>query len=87
MNALIISKPKWQRNAACKGLSPAMFHDYKRTKTCLGACNRCTVRQECLEYAEEFESYELDSRCIVGIYGGTTPAQRIEKRKNANSQG
>jgi hypothetical protein len=77
-------RPNWQRQAACLGAPKGMFHEAVRAKECLAVCHRCPVIDICLEWIDDIEKDERDKRCIVGVYGGETPKQRIERRNNVN---
>ena len=74
----ILHRPAWHRQAACRGLGASGF--VKSTGGAYGAtrreCARCPVRQECLDYALADES-------IVGLWGGTSDAERRELRRRA----
>ena len=76
----------WLHRAACKGLGPDWFHAPERsvaTRKALSVCADCPVRQECLEWIDELEQDETDPACFVGVYGGTTAKDRIERKANA----
>ena len=45
-----------------------------QAKQAVAICNVCPVKDECLAYGLKHEDY--------GIWGGTTPSQRREMRKN-----
>jgi hypothetical protein len=85
--AIVHRRPVWELYAACRGAGPEMFHDAKRTADCLAVCHRCPVIEECRSMADDVEKYEQDLHCVVGIYGGETPKQRIERRRNVNQTG
>ena len=71
----------WQGGGACQGMDTDMFYpDAERraradtaSATAYRTCRRCLVRQVCLEYA-----LETDQR--HGIWGGTSPEQRLRLR-------
>jgi len=85
--AIVHRRPVWELYAACRGAGPEMFHDAKRTADCLAVCHRCPVIEERRSMADDVEKYEQDLHCVVGIYGGETPKQRIERRRNVNQTG
>jgi WhiB family redox-sensing transcriptional regulator len=59
----------WQADAACRGTDPeAFFTDTEPTTTITALCNRCPVRDICLDYAV--------SHHVAGIWAGTTDNQR-----------
>ena len=71
----------WLAAGACLSADPDLF--YPATTGALGArqaakaqriCGRCTVRRECLEFA-------MNSREVHGIWGGTTPEERVRARR------
>jgi WhiB family transcriptional regulator, redox-sensing transcriptional regulator len=74
----ILHRPEWHRDAACRGSGASGF--IKSTGGAYGAtrqkCARCPVRQQCLDFALADES-------IVGLWGGTTDAERRELRRRA----
>lgn len=62
----------WRLDAACRGMDPETFHNVKGQPVHLEAreaCERCSVRAECLEYA-------VMHSIKVGYWGGRTPRQR-----------
>lgn len=70
----------WQERAACRGADVDLFfsHDEADQRQALAYCERCPVRQECLEYA-------IAHREVYGIWGGTTEAERralIRRRRS-----
>jgi WhiB family transcriptional regulator, redox-sensing transcriptional regulator len=74
----MLRRPEWHRQAACRGAGASGF--VKSTGGAYGAtrraCARCPVRQECLDFALADES-------IVGLWGGTSDAERRELRRRA----
>ncbi len=71
----------WQRQALCRDADPELFTSgginpgplpTRIERAAIAWCERCPVRQECLEYAMATES--RGSR--YGVWGGTTPVQR-----------
>lgn len=74
------SNPRWWRkHAACLGLDPNMFipvktggcHDYREARE---VCKRCAVTAECLAYA-------LDTNERMGMWGGLSPKERRQLRR------
>lgn len=58
--------PRWMRDAACKGMDPALFFVEgagPAKNKAVAVCARCPVRTECLEYAIELGEQH-------GIWGG-----------------
>ena len=68
----------WRDRAACKGSDPELFHpmqgEVKAARQAKEVCDRCDVRQECLDYAVENNEQH-------GIWGGTSVRQRERLRK------
>jgi WhiB family redox-sensing transcriptional regulator len=74
----------WRAASACLNADPDMFFPVaagtaasKETARALRICQGCPVRQQCLDFA--MQSGEKD-----GIWGGTTPEQRIRARRGRN---
>jgi WhiB family transcriptional regulator, redox-sensing transcriptional regulator len=74
----------WRAASACLNADPDMFFPVaagtaagKQTARALRICQGCPVRQQCLDFA--MQSGEKD-----GIWGGTTPEQRIRARRGRN---
>ncbi len=67
----LMKRPLWQRRAACRGMGHTVFVNgrAKRDAAAVRICERCPVRQQCLEHA-------LASPGLVGIWGGTTEVER-----------
>lgn len=69
--------PPWMRDAACREHPEIDFVPPEGKGGAIGTrealavevCRRCLVRRECLAYA-------LDDPNLVGVWGGTTSAQR-----------
>ncbi len=67
----------WREHAACRGkldLFMPVFTEQRvvteeRHAKAVVICQRCPVKQECLEYA-------LGNSEKMGVWGGTTPRQR-----------
>lgn len=61
----------WQERARCRGLDPDQFfvRGSSQAQRALRVCERCTVRQQCLQYAVE---NDVD----FGVWGGMTERQR-----------
>ena len=71
----------WRAASACLNTDPDVFFPIevgsaaiKKVSRALRICQGCAVRQECLDFA--MRSGEKD-----GIWGGTTPEQRIRSRR------
>jgi WhiB family redox-sensing transcriptional regulator len=74
----------WRAASACLNADPDMFFPVaadnaasKQVSRALRLCRECTVRQHCLDFA--MQSGEKD-----GIWGGTTPEERIRARRARN---
>lgn len=66
----VIQRPGWQQRALCKGVGSLMFPNNKlEVDEALKACNRCPVREDCLEYA-------LSLNLEHGVWGGTSERER-----------
>ncbi len=70
----------------CRDKDPDLwFPDHDERTTAYGEqadeaikiCNVCPVKDKCLEYGLEYETY--------GVWGGTTPSMRREMRKNEST--
>lgn len=68
---------KWG-TAACKDMDTNIFLSRLRRNVTLAkeTCNKCELKQECLEYALSFEG-----RQAYGIFGGLQPNERIKLRR------
>ncbi len=68
-------RPRWMRYGACRGHGTVVFFPSRTaTATARAICTTCFVRPNCLEYA-------LADRDLVGIWGGTTEAERQVMRR------
>lgn len=68
---------EWVKEAECRELPTELFfpRSGRRPTVALGVCEKCVVRDECLEYALEFHQH-------WGVWGGMTERQRFaEKRR------
>ena len=74
----------WRAASACLNTDPDVFFPVavgtaasKQVARALRICDGCTVRQQCLDFA--MRSGEKD-----GIWGGTTPEDRVRARRARN---
>ena len=74
----------WRAASACLNTDPDVFFPVavgssasKQVARAMRICAGCTVRQQCLDFA--MRSGEKD-----GIWGGTTPEERIRTRRARN---
>ena len=74
----------WRAESACLNTDPDVFFPVavgtaagKLVTRALRICDGCPVKQQCLDYA--MRSGEKD-----GIWGGTTPEERIRARRARN---
>ena len=66
---------EWRKWAACRGASEPFFsYDEERVARAIAICEGCSVRKECLQTA-------LADRRLMGVWGGTTEAQRARIRR------
>ncbi len=72
----LLHRPEWQAYGACRGESIETFMPGRGGNFVIAKelCGRCTVRQECLEFA-------LDDDELVGMWGGTTERERRRMRQ------
>lgn len=73
---LLISRPKWMRRAACRGLDPSLFFPERGelvSEEARQVCAECPVQPECLEYA-------LTTKERDGVWGGRSGRQRRDMR-------
>lgn len=61
----------WTTAARCRGTDAEAFfvRSLPEAREALRLCQRCTVKQECLEYA-------IDEGIDLGVWGGLTERQR-----------
>lgn len=82
-----ISSEVW-RQAACLGLSEAMFSERRDAEAeALALCSVCPVREQCLAMTVAAEA-STGSAMLHGVAGGLTPRQRLplvlrERRRRA----
>ncbi len=64
-------KATWRQRAACRGLDPEVFYPLsdEEAEEAKAVCERCQVRQMCLEHA-------LVHREREGVWGGLTDRER-----------
>jgi WhiB family redox-sensing transcriptional regulator len=74
----------WRAASACLNTDPDLFFPVaagiaasKQVARALRICDGCTVKRQCLDFA--VRSGEKD-----GIWGGTTPEERIRARRARN---
>jgi WhiB family redox-sensing transcriptional regulator len=74
----------WRAASACLNADPDIFFPVavgtaasKQVSLALRLCQGCTVRQHCLDFAMQSGEKE-------GIWGGTTPEERIRARRARN---
>jgi WhiB family transcriptional regulator, redox-sensing transcriptional regulator len=74
---------EWRAAGACLSVDPELFFPIaegsaadRQTGTALQVCAGCTVRQQCLEFA-------MASGEAHGIWGGTTPDERVRARRRS----
>jgi WhiB family redox-sensing transcriptional regulator len=72
---LLAARPAWVDDAACAGMSHAIFFEREHKNEALQICGGCPVRQPCLD--EAIADPELDH----GIRGGMTAAARKAHRR------
>jgi WhiB family transcriptional regulator, redox-sensing transcriptional regulator len=75
---------EWRAASACLNTDPDVFFPVavgsaasKQVARAMRICAGCTVRQQCLDFA--MRSGEKD-----GIWGGTTPEERVRTRRARN---
>lgn len=78
---LIPAPAEWAERAACKGEPIHIFYppSGRRPTIALQVCQRCEVRQECLDYAIENHQH-------WGVWGGMTERQRFEEKRRRKRQ-
>lgn len=71
-----VRRELWQRDAECRGVDPELFFPDRgaRITEALAACERCTVRAECLDYA-------LRTHQDQGIWGGI-PGRKLRRLRH-----
>lgn len=74
-------RPDWYDRAECRGLPSAWWISERGDDSLNGkeVCGVCPVRAECLEYAVADPS-------LIGIWGGTSPKQRVAIRRERASK-
>jgi WhiB family transcriptional regulator, redox-sensing transcriptional regulator len=71
----ILNRPPWHQRAACRGVgSDAFVLSNSGCYSRRALCDDCPVRRDCLEVA-------LADDLLVGLWGGTTDADRRERRR------
>jgi WhiB family redox-sensing transcriptional regulator len=83
-SALAHAEPSWRASAACQGATAAAFYPpgttesreqrQRRESIARDLCNRCTVREACLEYA-------LFVQEPYGIWGGMNELERRRRQR------
>lgn len=64
----------WVLDAVCASTDPQIWHAPEMQPDCIMICERCPVRQDCLDAALAEE--RRDGMCW-GVRGGQTPATRL----------
>jgi WhiB family redox-sensing transcriptional regulator len=68
----------WVLRARCRGVQPTIFFPDSddAAQAALELCSQCPVREACLEYA-------LETKEVLGVWGGTTELERRRMRRRA----
>ncbi len=68
-------RPKWMKAALCREYPNDWFYpdDGNGVARAIGICNRCPVRQQCLDYA-------LEHNEMQGVWGGESQRERARMR-------
>lgn len=69
----------WSDLARCRGMDPDVFFGRNLTeaRAAIRTCDRCEVRQHCLDYA-------VEQQIEIGVWGGLTERQRRAYVRNRN---
>lgn len=75
----VVHVEDWTDLARCRGMDPDVFFGRNLTeaRTAIRTCDRCEVRQQCLDYA-------VDQQIEIGVWGGLTERQRRAYVRNRN---
>jgi WhiB family redox-sensing transcriptional regulator len=80
---MTINATDWRAAGACLSADPELFFPIskggvtdRQVTVALSVCAGCTVRQQCLDFAMQMAETN-------GIWGGTTPEERIRARRKA----
>ena len=67
----VVDPVDWTDVARCRGMDPEPFFGRNLTeaRTAIRTCERCEVREQCLQYA-------VDNDIEIGVWGGLTERQR-----------
>ena len=76
-----LAVPDWTEEALCAEIGGDIFFPKKggSTREAKAICAQCPVRQECLDYALDYESHNhpgADTRHPHGIWGGLSERER-----------
>ena len=73
----------WRDAALCAQVDPELFFPEQNAsvRPALALCQRCPVRQECLELA-----LTIEGPPVVGVWGGSSEAERSRMRRPAASR-
>jgi len=81
-----MNKEAWVEKAECRGVDTNIFMPNKhglmtpaRMKVALEFCNRCPVREECLDYG-------IENNIVTGVYGGMSRKQRRTENTRRKSE-
>ena len=71
----VMESVEWMRDGACRGGSvDVWFPEQPDFRDAREVCRRCRVRVECLDYAVRRPE-------VFGVWGGTSPTERVEIRR------
>lgn len=75
----VVHVEDWTDLARCRGMDPDVFFGRNLTeaRTAIRTCDRCEVRQQCLDYA-------VAQQIEIGVWGGLTERQRRAYVRNRN---
>lgn len=72
-----LKRSLWRSRSNCEGMDVNLFFDPTQEALAVEYCRECPVRVECLKFVLEYEDSVSD---VNGVFGGTTPAERLEMR-------
>ena len=84
---LILDKPNWLEEAACRGTEPGLFFpdgtttqdSIDRIVRAKSVCNECACKTYCLEYA-------IKTNQDSGIWGGKSEVERRQIRRDLRNK-